>query len=480
MTSFYGYNVHSQGVKNPTVLIEHIIKLKPAWLVVMDGLTLAQQLKAASQDTNVVHRNYAATNGDDDVFKRLTPQQWLDAHKDDIGAGVWLMTTCEPGWGQDVINWHIALMKLCIPLKVKLVVGNFSVGTPDPNAIALAKPLFQLLADNSDLFVLGLHEYANAVITSGFIGGAPNGKMQSGMQVHVDYTLPGSWPLNGEARILTKWHCGRFQFIVDYCKSVGIKPPRIMLSEVGFDDVSDIDWWTASLPHTDPYKNIGGYKTLQVYWKKIFPQWSQDQAYFKQLEYAANNIYENTVVEGGCTFCYGHKDAKWDVDDLEGHTEFLGYMEASAVATPTTPNYTPVDFTAGGKYTLQSADGARNNVRKTPVLAVDNQLGLIEDKTVVTLLEKRQVNVDWWYRLTSDTFADGWISGRGGVVTFTPVPVVTTPAPLPAPPVVVATPPPVSVWARLYDAQLKIVQAQLEYAQLLKELDSEATEKQAA
>lgn len=441
MTSFYGYNIHAQGVAKSTYLIEHVIKTKPAWLLVMDGLALAQQLKAASPDTNVIHRNFGVVNGDADVFARVSPQAWLDLHKPEIDAGVWLMTTCEPGWGQDIINWHIALMKLCIPRKIKLVVGNFSVGTPDPNAIALAKPLFQLMADNSDLFVLGLHEYANAVITSGFVGGAPNGKTQGGLSVHVDYTLPGSWPYGGETRILTKWHCGRFQFIVDYCKSVGIKPPRIVLSENGFDDVSDIKWWTDTLPKTAPYANIRGYKTLQNYWKQIFPQWSHDQAYFKQLEYAANNIYDNTVVEGAMVYCYGHKDAQWEQFDIEGRAELLGYMEAYAVAqNNTTPNYTPQPFTVGSKYTLQSVGGERTNVRSAPIIDLTNKIGLIEDKTVVKILSETAIGVDWWARISTDTIQDGYINLRGGSVTFTPLPVtapllpVVTPPPVDAPP----------------------------------------------
>ncbi len=417
MTSFYGYNIAARGVKNPTALIEHVVKAKPRWLAVMDGLALAQQLQTASKETNVIHRNYGVTNGDDDVHKRYTPQAWLDLHKFDIDAGMWLMTTVEPGWSKEVIDWHVALMKLCIPDKIKLVIGNFSVGTPDPNNLEIGLPMFRLLDDHRDQFALGLHEYANAVITSGFVGGAPNGITESGTRVHPDYTQPGSWPLNGEARILTKWHCGRFQFITKYCQLNGINPPRIVLTETGFDDVSDIKWWSKNLVHTPPYADIGAYKTLPNYWRTIFPDWSQDKAYWKQMEYAENNIYANTTVEGGLFYCYGHIDTKWEPFDLEGHSEFLGYIEGDVVSIPTLPGYTPSAFEVGAKYTLVIA-GAYRNLRDKPGLGTTGALiGQVNAGAEVVALEQRIVSTDYWRRIkVVSSGLEGWVSLDGNAV----------------------------------------------------------------
>lgn len=342
--SFYSFNTHAQGVKDPTKLLAHIRKTTPAWHLVMDGLGLAEQIKAVSPSTNVIHRNHGVTGGDDDVFAKVSPERWLELRSKEADSGVWLMTTCEPGWGADVIAWHVRLMELCIPRKIRLVVGNWSVGTPDPALIPMARKLFEMLDAHRDLFVLGLHEYANAVITSGFVGGAPDGYTEShDKQHHPDYQKPSTWPLNGEARILTKWHMGRYQFINDYCKAIGINPPRIVLTETGFDDVSDVKFWSNKLPRTSPYTDIRGYKTLAAYWKQIAPEWSHDRAYFEQLRYAENNIYAGSNVEGGLIYCYGHIDPKWQPFDLEGRTEFLELMEAYAVAKPTTkPFITPV------------------------------------------------------------------------------------------------------------------------------------------
>ena len=342
--TFYGFNVHSQGLKDPTKLLAHVRKTQPAWMLTMDGLGLAEQIKAVSPSTNVIHRNHGVTGGDDDVFAKVSPERWLELRSKEADSGVWLMTTCEPGWGADVIAWHVRLMELCIPRKIRLVVGNWSVGTPNPALIPMARKLFEMLDSHRELFVLGLHEYANAVITSGFVGGAPDGYTEShDKQHHPDYQKPSTWPLSGEARILTKWHMGRFNFINDYCKAVGIKPPRIVLTETGFDDVSDVKFWSNKLPRTSPYTDIRGYKTLAAYWKQIAPEWSHDRAYFEQLRYAENNIYEGSNVEGGLIYCYGHIDQRWDSFDLEGRSEFLQLLEADAVAKPTTkPFITPV------------------------------------------------------------------------------------------------------------------------------------------
>ena len=339
--AFYGFNVHAQGVKDVQRLLTHVHKTQPAWMLVMDGLELCKQIIDASPKTHVIHRNYGITQGDDNVFAKVTPERWLELRGAESNTGAWLMTTCEPGWGQDVIDWHVKLMQLCLSRKIRLVVGNWSVGTPNPDVIKMAKPMLQLLADHSDLFVLGLHEYANAVITSGFVGGAPNGRTDKGEVVHPDYTLPASWPRKGFAAALTKWHVGRFRFWSDYCASAGIIPPRIVLTEAGFDDVSDIKWWTNTLPRTAPYTDIRGFKTLQNYWHQIMPDWSQDRAYFENLKYAEDNIFAGTPVEGACTYCYGHIDPAWEQDDVEGHEEFLVYLQADALAQSTAPTPTP-------------------------------------------------------------------------------------------------------------------------------------------
>lgn len=430
--SFYSFNTHAQGVKDPTKLLAHIRKTTPTWHLVMDGLGLAEQIKAVSPATNVIHRNHGVTGGDDDVFAKVSPERWLELRSKEADSGVWLMTTCEPGWGADVIAWHVRLMELCIPRKIRLVVGNWSVGTPDPALIPMARKLFEMLDAHRELFVLGLHEYANAVITSGFVGGAPDGYTEShDKQHHPDYQKPSTWPLNGEARILTKWHMGRFNFINDYCKAVGINPPRIVLTETGFDDVSDVKFWSNKLPRTSPYTDIRGYKTLAAYWKQIAPEWSHDRAYFEQLRYAENNIYAGSNVEGGLIYCYGHIDPRWSSFDLEGRTEFLQLLEADAVATkPLNPNYTPDAVTIGSQYRV-STPGTFVNLRNAPMVTAD-KVGDVDNDAVVTVTDERVAGGEVWRLVTNVNKVSGWLSMQGGNVKMKAYVI---------PPVIVDTPP---------------------------------------
>lgn len=434
MTSFYGLNIHSQGIKDPTKLLAHIRKTSPSWCMTMDGLGLAEQIKAVSPSTNVIHRNHGVTGGDDDVFAKVSPERWLELRSKEADSGVWLMTTCEPGWGADVIAWHVRLMELCIPRKIRLVVGNWSVGTPDPALIPIARKLFEMLDTHRDLFVLGLHEYANAVITSGFVGGAPDGYTEShDKQHHPDYQKPSSWPLNGEARILTKWHMGRFQFINDYCKAVGINPPRIVLTETGFDDVSDVKFWSNKLPRTSPYTDIRGYKTLAAYWKQIAPEWSHDRAYFEQLRYAENNIYAGSNVEGGLIYCYGHIDPRWDSFDLEGRTEFVQLLEADAVATkPLNPVYTVPETVVNGRYSVHFAFNAIN-VRAAPIVTSTAPIGQLKNGDVVTWLERTTTGGEYWDKVRKENaglVVEGWISRQAGAVTLEAVPVIVDTPPV--------------------------------------------------
>lgn len=134
---------------------------------------------------------------------------------------------------------------------------------------------------------------------------------------------------------------------------------------------------------------------------------------------------------------------RWErfrVDNDNGFIEAMlaannkGELEPMTITTPTAPNYQPVNFTPGAKYTLQSEGGARSVLRSNPVVSGGNNVGNnLDDKTEVLLYEVTRVNIDYWYKV--EVVADkrvGWLSGRGGALTFSPVPVVIIPDTPPA------------------------------------------------
>jgi hypothetical protein len=178
--------------------------------------------------------------------------------------------------------------------------------------------MLELLDRNRSTMILGLHEYACAIITSGFVGGYPQ------------FIQPNTWP--GDVSGTTLWHLGRYKFLVNYCHSIGINPPRIILTEHGFDDVSDIKPWAERLLQTGPYHNIRGWKSIVNQWNAWFNPlgWSAERAYFEQLSYADRVIYQNSPVEAQCIFSWGHSSQDWDQFDVADALEFQRMLEAYA------------------------------------------------------------------------------------------------------------------------------------------------------
>jgi hypothetical protein len=325
------YNIHAQMVKDSNRLKQHLAKVQPSVALVMDGLGLAKEIKTMLPNTLVVHRNWGITQGDDDVHKRVSPEDWLNLRAKESEGGFYLNTTNEPGFNDECINWHIDLMQRAAKRGVRLVVGNFAVGTPGPDDWGQAKQMLQLLDQYRDLFVLGLHEYACGVITSGLYGGAPNNAgVQIGATGGKDLVPKDKWPQDVSG--ITLWHCGRFKFLMNYCQKNGIKPPRIILTEHGMDDVSDIKPWADKLTKSPPYLNIRGWKSLRTQWNQWFNPsgWSAERAYFEQLAWADRVIYGNSPVEGQCIFSWGHSSDQWEQFDIAEASEFQSLLETYA------------------------------------------------------------------------------------------------------------------------------------------------------
>jgi hypothetical protein len=322
------YNIHAQAVHDHDRLMQHLKKIQPASVLVMDGLGLAQEIKAVIPGTIVIHRNWGATEGDDNAFAKVSPEQWLELRGKEAEGGIFLYTTNEPGWGQDVIDWHVKLIEMAAPRRVPLVIGNWAVGTPQPDQWVMARRMLELLDEHRDLFILGLHEYACGVITSGLVGGPPDDPS------HPNFIPMENWPQ--DVSHLTMWHCGRFKFVLDFCDKAKIKPPRIIMTEHGMDDVSDIKPWSETLKKTSPYLNIRGWKSATDQWNDWFggKGWSPQRAYFEQMAWADRVIYWNSVVEAQLIYCWGHRDPMWEQFDICEADEFHSLLEKYAQQKP--------------------------------------------------------------------------------------------------------------------------------------------------
>ena len=322
-------NIHGQAISSgqESHLMEWLQELDPTSVLVMDNEALARRILRTFPQCIVIHRNYGVTKGDDDVYRRVSPQQWMDLRAKEADTGLYLYTTNEPGFDRDVITWHVALMEEAVKRNVRLVVGNWSVGTPQAEAWGIARRLLDAINAHPDQFILGLHEYGAGVMTSGLYGGYPdNAGVQPGTPGGYNLVPPENWPK--DASKITRFHCGRFKFLLQYCEQAGIRPPRIIVTEHGMDDMSDIGGWLSKLKVKQGYPNIRGYKTLEPQWADWYGRlgWSMERAYFEQLKWADKVIYQGSPVIGQLIYCYGHVDAKWEQFDIQYAAELQALL----------------------------------------------------------------------------------------------------------------------------------------------------------
>jgi hypothetical protein len=407
MTSRISYNIHAQALRNHDRLIAHLKTIQPTAVLVMDGLGLAKEIKAAVPNTTVIHREYP----DDDIHTRVSPEDWLKNRQDDAQGGIYQYTTNEAGFGQNLIDWHVRLMELAAPRRVPLVIGNMSVGTPQAADWKSARKMIELLDKHRDLFVLGLHEYACGVVTSGYIGGYPD---NAGVEPKPENKGKGrnlipsaNWPAREEAQKLTMFHMGRFKFLLQACQDMGIKPPRIILTEHGFDDVSDIKPWAATLVQTPPYQHPRGWKSLLNQWSNWYSGqgWSPQRAMFEQLAYADHTIYQGTPVEAQLIFCWGHTSDRWDQFDVAEAATFHTLLEEYAAKPTPLPAPPPAPVPVPPAPVPPPAPTIPANVQllltemqafllaREATLRITRRVEIVEQETLETLLEAREERI---------------------------------------------------------------------------------------
>lgn len=354
-------NIHGSSIANKPRLLARVLTTRPRWLLVMDNLNLAEELAAALPETNVIFRRWP----DDNLVREKTPQTWVNETAALLaGKRLWAYAGNEQGFGDDVLRWNTEVITLAAARGLKVVVGNFATGTPEPGdwRRPAALDLLRALDANRAAAVLGLHEYAGGVITSG-LGNPPP------VKVWPD-SIPGA-----------AWHCGRYRFVVDTCAEQNIKAPRVVITEHGFDDLSDIKSWLDTLVKTPGYANIRGWRSLVEQWRAWWPSWSPERAYAEQLIYADRVIYNNPIIEGQLIFSYGASSEMWRQFDIEGAAELLLELERYAQngddePMPAQPIYAPDVYT--------SMSSAPFRVRDMPALT-GTPVGMLRKGDTVTV-----------------------------------------------------------------------------------------------
>jgi hypothetical protein len=335
-------NIHGQNVPSKDKLFSWLTALNPVAVLVMDEPGLAREIKDRLPDTTVIFR-WNGDGGDANSYQRLMPAQWLAMMMDKLKGDrrIMLYTNNESGLPRRLVAWLTELIPLANAIDVSLCCVNLQTGNPEPEKLDdkgniiqesewdVLRPVLELLAVNRQ-HALGIHSYAGGVITSGLIGGNPT------------MIAPGEWPA---AVPFTRWHLGREKFLYGYLDRHKIAYPRIIITEHGFDDTSDIKPYLDGLRKTPPYTNIRGWKTLRNQWAAWWPMWDAEEAYFEQLKWANEALYKGTAVEAQLLFCYGNSGG-WEgfqIDDAPELqrllVEYARQEPEEQKPVPTTPAY---------------------------------------------------------------------------------------------------------------------------------------------
>jgi hypothetical protein len=217
MASRISFNIHGQNIPDKGRLFAHLDALQPRALVVLDDVGIARELKGRYPNTIVIYR-FNGDGGDGDLHRKYQAAEWLEKMIGKVGDNaIHYHTTNEPTLDKQLIDWHVELVKAANDRGVALCVLNLAVGNPEPEQWVSAKPLLELLAVHRQ-HILGSHEYAGGVITSGLIGGNPT------------LIKPDTWPQNVSG--ITQFHMGRFNFLLQYCPSMDSTTPAT--SEAGW------------------------------------------------------------------------------------------------------------------------------------------------------------------------------------------------------------------------------------------------------
>lgn len=397
--SSISYNINGANCPHPDVLQKHLRAINPRWLLIMDNLGMVRDYRRQFPSTSIVARNWALTEGDENVYARLSPAAWLEARLPEAGDGIYLYTGNEGGIQT---KWHIELMKLIVErqlIQVRLVICNCAVGTPS-NLAEWAVPdmreFYQLLDDHRDQFVLGLHEYFGGIAPSGFVGGYPDGSWSDGRtNLHPNYEDRRQWPLDASA-IGMLWHCGRFKVVNEAARSFGFMPPRILITEHGADDLSDVRPWAQKFPLSDGYPNHRSWKSLGAMWVRLIPGRSAQQAYFENINYLRTTLYSRFPnIEGQLVFGWTNSP-DWKAFDMSEADEFMSLLETDvskqqpAQALPSFPS----DFDTRAKsYMVRATDGA-TTVRVLPNKNSSLMTTIATTPSIIRLIDATDLRAD--------------------------------------------------------------------------------------
>ena len=371
----YGLNILAHSVNDFSALDGVMATLKPDAIVVMDEPKLSQKYARLYPNTTVIHRAY---NPRDHEWQHITtPRAWVDTHKPLATDGIVLQLYNEPLASFEVIKFTVETMAIAAAENIRLCVGNFAVGNPHEDAILRGDydDLLRAL-DKYPQHSLGLHEYFKDT---------PE----------------------------TPYYIGRFRFWLQRAQLLGLRTPRIVLTEFGRDLGGGArDGWRAQ-------------------------GWSE-QDYFNRLEearkvYALHNI-------AMCVYCYGRGAGdRWIAFDVQQSGGLIRRMtDANNAAQTTTPPPATVPYTTGDMLLLTPfAEGVNFRLNPNTTNAAITKLSGVAAFNVFFIEQRPRTASEpvnrVWLKVRLQDMREGWIA-TDALKTIEKVAVIEPTPPIVSPP----------------------------------------------
>jgi hypothetical protein len=295
--------------KQKTDLISYLSVDQPESILVINSMPFAAEMKGRFPYMNVIYRDMALPN-QDNLWMQISPETWWNIYSAAANYGLVLHTNNEPAITKAMVDWEIECAKIAIKNKTKVVLCNFSVGTPEtpnnnPAQYEMLKPLFKLICDNPDYLYLGLHEYAATNWYAEYGGSTDYQKWVK----DLNHTRPNLF--------------GRFKHINDYCIANFGNLPNIIITEWGFDTIHAYYNYQSSVPGFSPsHMGIGKSILAFMTWKTDLASW--EQYAFLQLQSVWNALYKKEInIKGVCYFCWGGQGVWKEYYDISGYEKLI-------------------------------------------------------------------------------------------------------------------------------------------------------------
>lgn len=391
-----GLNIHTDYIDDYPLLKKRLQDAPPPAILCMDNLPRALELKALLPNTTHIYRHFRPTSD----HTATTPEQWIAMHEYAGGKGLWLQADNEAPLTEAFCAWSLKVAQLCVARKWQVCLLNLSVGHPEIADWSKADALLRFIAANPTYCMIGIHEYAPTL-------------MNYDWNTESD---PAKFPT---VKLTDRpWLLGRFRFLLDYCKSKGIKAPKIVINEWGWDTIASANAWHSTTPG---YRPLGmGYRHSSVAWRTWQPGMSAAQHAFKQMQWAWNNIYKpHPEIIGVCFFCYGGLggEGSWGEDySIHREAELFDLVRTQgdfSLNTTTTPPVPPTDPVGLQTYVYGATSvnaRALPNTSSAVIGSVTNGLAINQ------LLEIRTIAPHTWYKVNGSiggVTRDYWFAGRG-------------------------------------------------------------------